>query len=188
MNISTIAITAIIIFISGCATPTNNQSTNNQTVQPRVTRVTGETAIRDAITVNRDDFSKFTVYSGPNSATDLRDFVGLSAAKKDGDSYVGYVISVMKRTCNDWAYFDTAYDTDGNQLKIINPSRDYDSYAKLSYMCPHMENLQIPVTREYLENRKQQDTGIKIKVSGRNKEMVFFIFSDYIRAFLTVVK
>jgi hypothetical protein len=188
MNLSAIVITAIIIFISGCATPTN-QSTNSQTTQPRVTRVTGENAIRDAITVKHNDFSKFTTYSGPNTAIDLRDYVSLGAAKKDGYSDIVYLISVMKRTCNDWAYFDTAYDRDGNKLHIRDDaSRDFDSYAKLSYMCPYMESIQIPVTRDYLEKKTQPDGILWVEISGRSKEMVFYIASDYIRAFLSVVK
>jgi hypothetical protein len=55
-------------------------------------------------------------------------------------------------------------------------------------MCPYMESIQIPVTRDYLEKKTQPDGILWVEISGRSKEMVFYIASDYIRAFLSVVK
>ena len=84
----------------------------------------------------------------------------------------------------DWRFYNSAYDSNGNSLDTTKISQDVGSCSTSG--CSHFEHLGLNVTREYLE--KNQDSGIRFKVSGKAGEEVFSIPSAYIKAFLSVAK
>jgi len=141
-------------------------------------------AIAGAISVQRDDFKKVTNYKGPNAADNFGDSVFIRAWKTDATGSINYQIYVMDYYGGDWRFYNSAYDSNGNSLDTTKISQDVGSCSTSG--CSHFEHLGLNVTREYLE--KNQDSGIRFKVSGKAGEEVFSIPSAYIKAFLSVAK
>jgi hypothetical protein len=128
---------------------------------------------------------KVTKYEGPNTATDGNDNVFLRAIKPDGAKaeYLIYVADYYTYT-NNWRFYHSAYDSNGNSLKVNVILREVKSCN--STWCSYIEHLGLDVSRDYLE--KNQETGIRFKIVGKAGEEVFFIPSGYIKAFLAVTK
>lgn len=150
---------------------------------PRL-NVSDPQAVSSAISVQRDDFKKITNYKGPNASPDILDQVFLRARKADATGSITYQIYVMDYYNGDWRFYNSAYDSNGNSLDTTLISRDVGSCSR--YGCSHEEHLGLNVSRAYLE--KNQDSGIRFKVSGKAGEEVFFIPGGYIKAFLSVAK
>jgi hypothetical protein len=141
-------------------------------------------AVAGAISVHHDDFKKVTNYEGPNASAEMGDSLFIRAWKADAIGSVNYQIYVRDYYDDDWRFYDSAYDSNGNSLDTTQISQDV-GYCR-AYSCTHYEHLGLNVTREYLE--RNQENGIRFKVSGKAGEEVFFIPSAYIKAFLSVAK
>ncbi len=141
-------------------------------------------AVSSAISVQRDDFKKITNYKGPNASPNIFDRLFLRAWKTDETGSINYQIYVMDYYDGDWRFYNSAYDSNGNRLDTTIISRDVGSCSR--YGCSHYEHLGLNVSREYLE--KNQESGIRFKLSGKAGEEVFFIAGGYIKAFLSVAK
>lgn len=171
-------IVAGIFMLAGCAEPelrvVPKPKVNWNDVQ----------SITSAISVQRDDINKITNFKGPNSSSGILDTVLLRAWKSDEGGEFSYQIYVIDYYHGDWRFYDTASDSNGNNLVIKLNSRDVSSCDY--FTCAHQEHLGINVSREYLE--KNQGNGIVFKVSGKGGEETFIIPSAYVKAFLAVVK
>lgn len=141
-------------------------------------------AVAGAISVQHDDFKKVTNYQGPNASSNFFGTLFIRAWKTDATESIRYQIYVMDYYDGDWRFYNSAYDSNGNNLDTTLISRDVGSCSR--YGCSHYEHLGLNVTREYLENN--QESGIRFKVSGKAGEEVFFIPPAYIKAFLSVAK
>lgn len=173
MKVGTIiSVAATALTLSACVT-----------TAPRL-NVSDPQAVSGAISIQRDDFKKTTNYKGPNASPDILDQVFIRAWKTDATGSITYQIYVMDYYNGDWRFYHSAYDSNGNSLNTTQISRDVGSCSR--YGCSHEEHLGLNVTREYLE--KNQDSGIRFKVSGKAGEEVFFIPGGYIKAFLSVAK
>mgnify|MGYP003594130486 FL=1 len=150
---------------------------------PRL-NVSDPQVVSSAISVQRDDFKKTTNYIGPNASPNTLDQVFLRAWKADATGSISYQIYVMDYYDGDWRFYNSAYDSNGNSLDTTLISRDVGSCSR--YGCWHEEHLGLNVSRAYLE--KNQDSGIRFKVSGKAGEKVFFIPAGYIKAFLSAAK
>jgi hypothetical protein len=141
-------------------------------------------AVARNVHVQRDEFRKVTVFTGP-SALDELDLVLLRAFRSDGGSTS---IEIYLR----WQYEDSrfhgyrsALDSNGNQLSVRNISQNVVT-CKAAWACVYAENVAVNVTRAYLENNRQ--TGIRFKLIGDGGESVFSLPPAYIAGFLAAVK
>lgn len=96
-----------------------------------------------------------------------------------------YQIIISDTYYYNWKYYDTACDADGNRLNLIHIARDLDCNRKFTG-CELKEVVGLNVTRGYLENHAE--TGLTIKVSGKDGELIFSLPRGYIRGFLDVAK
>lgn len=161
------------IVLSACAAP-----------GPRI-NLNDSQAVAGAISVQRDDFKKVTNYKGPDAAVGMFDSLFIRAWKTDATGNVDYQIYVIDYYDGEWRFYNSAYDSNGNRLDTTQISQDVGSCSAYRG-CSHFEHLGLNVTREYLE--KNQENGIRFKVSGKAGEEVFFIPSAYIKAVLSVAK
>lgn len=173
-------LTALIIsllLITGCAT---------RGIDPN-----DKAAVASKVTVERDDFKKLTQYKGPKiELTDINMFlvgtwytqINLRAWKIDSGSST-YQIYV-EANHQSWMFFDTAYNSNGDQLNTTVIAREVGSCNTDS--CWHREILGLNITREYLE--KNTTNGISFQISGQNGKASYTIPPAYVQAFLSAVK
>ncbi|MEQ1836608.1 MAG: hypothetical protein ABL862_09255 [Candidatus Nitrotoga sp.] len=174
----TTMLTIGIFILAGCAEP-------EPKVAPRPKINWNDVqSIASAISVQRDDLKKMTNFKGPNSSKGILDTILLRAWKSDEDGGFSYQIYVIDYYHGDWRFYDTAFDSKGNNLIIKLNSRDVSSCDY--FTCAHQEHIGINVSREYLE--KNQENGIVFKLNGKGGEETFIIPSTYIKAFLSVAK
>ena len=88
----------------------------------------------------------------------------------------------IQRSGLGWRFYSAAYDSDGNPLPTQKISRTVNWCGR--YVCSYLEVLGIDITRKYLEERKE--SGIAVKISGKNGEEVLSIPAAYVQAFLSV--
>lgn len=167
-----------IFMLAGCAEP-------EPRVAPRPKVNWNDVqSIASAISVQRDDINKITNFKGPNSNSSILDTVLLRAWKSDEGGGFSYQIYVIDYYHGGWRFYDTAFDSKGNNLVIKLNSRDVSSCDY--FTCAHHEYIGINVPRDYLE--KNQENGIVFKLSGKGGEETFIIPATYIKAFLSVAK
>lgn len=164
--------TAVVCLLSGCVTSTSPLNINDLE------------AVSKSIVLKHDDFKKVTSYEGPNIALSTSDQVFLRAWKWDSNGDVDYQIYVMSYYDDDWRFYHSAHDSNGVSLNTTVISRKPASCSR--YGCSHIEHVVLNVSRSYLE--KNQDSGVRFKLSGKAGEAVFSVPAPYIKAFLSVAK
>jgi hypothetical protein len=159
------------VLLSACAGPASRININD----PQ--------AIASKVSVQRDDFMKIVNYIGPNVAEENASRLLIRVWKNEQSPSTSYQIYVSHAFFNEWRFYDSAYDSNGERLdtsKIDTNASMCDRYG-----CMYTETVGLNVTRGYLE--KNKGTGIKFKVSGRKGEAVFSLSGAYIQGFLSVV-
>lgn len=169
---SIVLVIATALMLSACVAPPPRLNTSD----PQ--------AVSSAISVQRDDFKKVTNYKGPNTSSDIFDQVFIRAWKSDATGTTDYQIYVADYYSGDWRFYNSAFDSNGNNLDVTVISRDVDSCSR--YGCSHTEHIGLNITRGYLE--KNQEVGIRFKLSGKAGEEIFYIPAGYIKAFLAATK
>ena len=148
--------------------------------------------IKNRTTIERDDFKKLVRFSGPAcvpkslpvyTETPMvdSDYLFIRAWKRDGSAVVTYQIYVVDYYKGDWRFYESAWDSNGNKLDTTLIARDAtlcDGFGG----CLYTEEIGINVTGKYL--KKNEDSGIRFKLSGNAGEEIFFLPSEYIKAFL----
>lgn len=147
--------------------------------------VSDSQAVTRAISIERDDFKKIINFQGPNASGTSDINLLIRAWKADATGKITYQIYVMdKYHSSGWRFYSTADDSNGNNLDTTVISRKV--VGCYSTGCTYNEHLALNIEQEYLE--KNQETGIRFKLSGKAGDKVFFIPSGYIKAFLSVAK
>lgn len=142
-------------------------------------------AVTKAISVKRDDFKKIINFEGPNASGISDIFLLIRAWKADATGKTTYQIYVMDRYhSKGWRFYSAADDSNGNSLDTTVISRKVAGCW--SDGCTYLEHIALNIEQEYLE--KNQETGIRFKLSGKTGDKVFSIPSGYIKAFLSVAK
>ena len=168
------AITSIFTYIlflglTGCAiTPPVNWN------------IPSETEIR--VRIENDDFKKHTIYRGPDIAG-WRDSLFIRAWRNYGSNHVTYQIYIQDHYSGDWRFYNRAFDSNGNNLDLIEISRDVGSCGQ--YGCSFDEHVGVKIDRKYLDDSVK--TGIRIKLYGKAGQEIFFIPGGYIQGFLKKV-
>lgn len=139
-------------------------------------------AVTRSITAKRDDFRKRTYYTGP-IASSYPDALLIRAEKTD-TGRISYQIYVESAYYGDWRLYNSVYDSNGTNLNMTVISREVRACS--SSNCSLKESFSIDVTQKYLEDN--QFDGIRFKAIGKKGEQIFFIPSEYIRAFLWAVR
>lgn len=160
----------VTFFLSACASYLKPDTNPND--PQSVTR---------AIRVERDEFKKITRYTGPN-ASDYPNVVFIRATKPDNEG-ISYQIYVRDQYDGGWRYYNSAYDSNGTRLDTTVIDREV---LTCKGHCVYWEHLGLNVSRDYLE--KNQQRGIRFKISGKGGEEVYFVPSAYISAVLSAVK
>ena len=141
-------------------------------------------SIASKIEIKRDDFKKQTEYKGPNCSEIYNDMVFIRAWKHDYLNELIFQIYVMDYYNEDWRFYTTAWDSDGNRLETIQISRDVGYCGR--YGCSHYEHIGLNISKEYLESKI--DSGLQFEISGKGGKEIFSIPPSYIRAFLNIAK
>ncbi|MBA5248973.1 MAG: hypothetical protein FE834_05490 [Gammaproteobacteria bacterium] len=168
------------IFLFSCVTiPKINWNNPNET-QKRVT-------------ITHDNFEKIIEYKGPNALCNYSRvgscdgyFAGnvfIRAWKYIKTNSVSYQIYIKDLVYDDWKYYDTAYDSDGNELDTTVISRDVDSCNARG--CELYEHIGINISRDYLV--EHITSGIQLQLSGKAGKDTFSITGAYIKGFLTKI-
>lgn len=140
-------------------------------------------AVSEQIVVKRDDYKKQTEFIGPNIAPDkLFDLLFIRAWKSDGSDRADYQIYVMDHYYGEWRFYNSTWDSKGQQLDTIEISRDVDTCR---YRCSFNEHVGINISHAYLDRNK--DSGVNFKISGKAGEETFYIPSGYIKGFLSKI-
>lgn len=161
-----------VLILSGCAASPPRLDLNNQQ------------AVASAISVQHDDFKKVTQFKGPNAYPDSTGQLFIRAWKPDDTDTTIYQIYVMDFYYGDWRFYSSAYDSNGSLLDLKEISREIRSCR--GGRCSFEEHVGLNVTREYLD--KNQESGIRFKISGKGGEAVLYIPPGYVTGFLSAVK
>lgn len=178
-----ITLAASIILLSGCMSSSYIPSSP---AAPRLPHVDLNNAqdVKRSVTVKRDDFKKTTNYHSPEigyngTSTFLRSW------KNDKDADATYQIYVTTVYDDEWRFYDTAYDSNGNRLDVLVIDRDVLKGSCSQYGCAHTEDVAFNVSKEYLEKNIQN--GITFKLNGRTAkaEIIQSIPGAFIEGFLS---
>ena len=164
---------AVSAFLSGCAG-----------MMPQPTNWNDPVAVASKVTVESDNFKKTRSVKGPNCASVFGDSVFLRSVEDQRDPGKSFIqIYVMDYYSDDWRFYHSAYDSNGNQLDFISIDREVGSCSK--YGCSHYEHMAMNVSRKYLEQAIA--TGVSFQVSGKAGKEQFLIPGGYIQGFLNVL-
>lgn len=130
-------------------------------------------------TVESDAYTKRVKVTGPDIGPGL-DSLFLRAWKAPGDDKFVYQIYVADQLFDDWKFYRSAYDSDGNQFKFVPITRKVSGCGRGG--CYLYEHVGLMVSEDYL--RSHVSTGIDFKLIGKAGEQSFFIHPDYIKQFL----
>jgi len=152
-------------------------------------------SIAAKIIVERDDFRKLTTFTGPTCMECLREstipgwlrsqtYLFLTASKSDSVNLMFYAIVIhIIYWDDDWRFYDSAYDKDGEKLRVKEISRKVIGCSSIN--CTFRENLCLLISRKYLEDHKA--SGITFKLYGSGDEATFFVPPAYVQTFLSAV-
>lgn len=79
-------------------------------------------------------------------------------------------------TRSGWAFYDSAKDNDGNELKVVRPAGDVSSYSAGVQV---EEYFNIPLTEEYL--KQHAESGMVFRVYGKKDTLTFHVPDWYIQ-------
>lgn len=134
----------------------------------------------DSTSVQRDEFKKQINYRGPNIGF-APDQVFIRAWKHEKDNTISYQIFVSDNYDTNWRFYNSAYDSDGNQLDMTLISKNVIGCTRYSG-CSYNETFGINISREYLV--KHRDSGIRFQASGNSVNEIFSVPAEYIKGFL----
>ena len=145
-----------------------------------------EIEVSKNIKIETDNYRKIMAYSAPvishtNYKNSNQGFIMLQAGKRLKTGEVSYQITLRNHTFH-WYFLNTAHDSEGNQLPVQKIKSDVRC---MSSVCSHFEDVNIKVSRHYLE--QHQENGLMFQVSGKNGSAEYKIPSAYIKAFLAKV-
>lgn len=134
-----------------------------------------------------DDFRKLTKYTGSNLGSGYSSLFLRAWKNNSVDKNVTYQIYVSHAHEGDWAFYNSAYDSDGKEFsdvtKIDTDASCHSSRREVN--CTLWEDIGIGVSRRYLE--EHIDNGILFKLYGKGGDVQFSISSGYIEDFLYAV-
>jgi hypothetical protein len=166
---NTLLIVAVASLLAGCAS------------LPVVTNQTPE-QIASQSAIKRDDFAKTISVEGQNILFGdwSQNRYYLSAVKTLNSDHVliSLVIFTRRSYQQGWAFWEMAYDSDGNKLpsdRVASEVRDGGGTS---------EAFQISLSRDYLD--KHQD-GFKLKIYGSRAQQILSVPGNYVRGFLLKV-
>ena len=126
-----------------------------------------------------DMFRKLKFYSGHHVNRTADSTYQIDAVTRD-KSATTYRINLFTQYYGDWIFYNTAFDTKGNELAILKKGREVDCYSS---GCAYTEDIMLGVSRKYL---KDNSSGIAIKLfNDKANSIVFYIPSAYIENFLS---
>lgn len=164
-----------LLFITGCVTTPIDWNNQQQFARAEGTKV------------EHDNLKNITMFSGPYYKVSYDNFIYLRAWKNDISSETTYQIYVRAGYYGDWRNYNSAYDSNGNQMDFQYISKDVDVCSGTSSQCNHVEHVGINVTRSYLE--KHIKSGLSFKVSGTTPgEQIYMLPGGYIDSFLRMAQ
>jgi hypothetical protein len=134
-----------------------------------------------------DKFTKYTHYIAPTikreiGKNSIMAYIDTAFKEKySGRSNISILIYYYGRK---WKFFDTAYDIDGNQMKVISAGREVRGCSAKD--CSFSESMMIPLSNKYLE--KHLEKGIKIKIMGRGDDIILNFTPQYLQGFYEAIK
>jgi len=138
-----------------------------------------------AVVWKRDDFKKRMEFSSFDEGANTPDTLFMRAYKFDDPKVPSiYQIYVADYYVDEWRFYTSANDINGNRMDFVQIARDVGSCGSYTG-CSKTEHLALNVTREYLEAHVA--SGIKFQVSGRAGSEVFSIPGVAIAGFLKVI-
>lgn len=138
----------------------------------------------ESTTVQRDEFKKQLIYRGPNTFRSGYIQVFIRAWKFEKDNSTRYQIYVSDYYDTAWRFYNSAYDSNGNQLDMTPISKEVIGCSRYSG-CTYNETVGINVTKDYLQNNLE--SGIRFQISGKAGDNVFYVPGNYIKGFLHVL-
>ena len=163
---------SLILIISGC-TNTQYQKTSIDWYNPI------ETINRT--TVERDDFKKMVRYKAPNLSNNS-EALFLRAWESDNSNQTLFQVYIRDAFYGQWRFYDSAYDSDGNELKLTSISKVVGSCV---YGCILSESVGININEYSISNYLK--SGLTLKLYGSGGSEIFTIPAAYIQGFLTAI-
>jgi hypothetical protein len=192
-NLIIITITSLFL-VSGCAPKKEVIQYNQESerVLNLIKQVEEKNKIKNKITTERDDFQKYTTFTGmpvEQESDNVRILPFLRAWKYDSSKNVTaqIYVSFSYYTVNNVFLYKVTRDLEGNMLETIHIDSDVKQRNCSEYLgCLVVESVGIMVDTAYLERYKDKE--IKLQVSGKGGKTVFTIPADYTKAFLDAIK
>lgn len=142
-------------------------------------------AVQSAVKVERDDFRKFTRYSGPRIRAEKGGHVYMSSleyvSRDSGESDYRIVLEDHYNGEHQGTYKEI-YDSSGAALALVN-SESTSKFCQSNGSCSmRSEIITAGVTLQYLLDQNQ--SGISLQISRESGSQIYFIPEEYIAAFL----
>lgn len=146
--------------------------------------ITTETYLSQ-ITFSNDPFTKLKVLNGGllKQTDNLGVYSTYLRAVKDADNDLLFQLNLVNYHHGNWIFYNSAYDDSGTKLALTRVS-EKTGYCGSSG-CSKYETFNITFTKNYLESKK--DTGLTIKVIGKEGSSILAYPSEYIKAMLIKV-
>jgi len=182
----TIISALFLVTVTGCASMYEDRSMPAASATPTIPRIDINNVhdVKRSVTIKRDDFKKTTTYISPEIGHDGTSTF-LRSWKNDKEADARYQIYVTTVYDDEWRFYDTAYDSNGNRLDVVVIDRDVLKGGCSQYGCAHTEDVAFNVKKEYLEKNIQ--SGITFKLNGRTvkAEIIQSIPGSFIEGFLS---
>ena len=139
------------------------------------------TAVAARITVQRDDFKKVAIYRAPRFEYKNK-WMHMRAAQ----TYHGQPLTqqlVVELSTWGWAFFDTAYDSEGRRLDVTVLDRSVFSCS--SGICLNNETVALNFPMGYLQ--AHASSGLRLQISGKRGEQVVEVPPAYLTGFMSAV-
>lgn len=176
----------VFLALSGCLATTS--------IEPMIDLNNPE-EISNKISVERDDFKKVTIFTGPDFDTEKENHRNQSFVRAwvfDNEQpvqYQIYVVSVyfVNKGAGGFRNYNNTYDSNGNKLETMPISKQLGPLQCLpSYVaCQYSEHFGVNISEKYMKDN--QENGIHFKTSGTSGEIIQFVPPAYIKAMLSAV-
>lgn len=164
-----IALLSIVLTTSGCMTPEQLEARRTPERAAELTKS------------EYDPYKRETVFTGPSYY--VGSHVVILRSVKTGFNEIRHQIYVQA-SFPEWAFLNSAFDLNGNQLPFVPVSKDVGSCSR--YGCTVYEHIALPVSQAYLESNMH--TGINIKLFGKSGSAEVKVPANYIIGYLRVAK
>lgn len=154
--------------------------------------VTSKQGVIDKFTVDYDNFKKIAWLNAPM----MQASTFIEAAKKDHSDWqvdlyflrafvdkktnTEFIQIYVSNASSDWLFFESAVDSDGNEMKFVKISRETSQNTK--YGVGTVEDFAIGVTLDSL--KAHIDNGISIRIYGKKGNRTLNIPGYYIDGFV----